>query len=107
MSKEKKKSITKAEFLSKLSKKCDITTKQAGDFYSGLLDIIQEELKENKFVKMPDFVKLTAVKMPKVPEQKKFSHLHKKEIVIKSKPEHYRVKVGPLSGLQNLAPPVK
>ena len=93
---------TKAEIITQISEKTDLTKKDVGAVFEELSAIIKKSLKAANEFSMPGLMKVKVVKKPATKARLGKNPFTGEEIMIKAKPARKTVKVTALKGLKDM-----
>lgn len=93
---------TKAEIITQISEKTDLTKKDVGAVFDELSAIIKKSLKSAAEFSMPGLMKVKVVKKPATKARLGKNPFTGEEIMIKAKPARKTVKVTALKGLKDM-----
>lgn len=100
--KSKDRGLTKAQVVSELASKTNLTKSQVNDVFSSLLQIIESELKGHKPVTIPGLVKIDIRRKEATKARPGINPFTGEKITIKAKPAKNVIKVKALKGLKEL-----
>ena len=98
----KEKGMTKAQVVSELSSKSNLTKSQVNDIFISLMDIIASELKGHRPVTIPGIVKIDVRRKEATKARPGINPFTGEKITIKAKPAKNVVKVKALKGLKEI-----
>ncbi len=96
------KAPTKAEIITQISEKTDLTKKDVGAVFDELNAIIKKSLRSASEFSMPGLMKVRVVKKPATKARLGKNPFTGEEIMIKAKPARKTVKVTALKGLKDM-----
>lgn len=98
----KEKGMTKAQMVSELASKTDMTKSQINDVFVSLLKIIETELKGHRPTMIPGLVKIDVRRKEATKARPGINPFTGEKITIKAKPAKNVIKVKALKGLKEL-----
>jgi DNA-binding protein HU-beta len=98
---EKPKALTQAQIKQKVADDTGLTSKQVGEVLAALTNVTVSELNRVGQFTLLGSVKLTVSDKPATEERTMFSHMLKKDIVVKAKPASKTVKSRVLKDLSD------
>lgn len=99
----KQKGLTKAQMISELAAKTNMTKSQIDTVLTALCDIISKEIKAGKPTIIPGLVKITLTNKPATPARPGRNPFTGESITVKAKPARKAVKVRALKMLKDMA----
>jgi len=100
----KKESLTKAQLLSEIAGKTDLTKAQVGEVFAALAAVVAGEMKGGRPVVVPGIVKVTVVHKPATPARTMANPFAPgTTLQVKAKPAGKKVKVRPVKALKDMA----
>ena len=99
---QKEKAMTKAQMVSELSSKTGLTKSQINDVFTSMLDLISEELKQNRPSSVPGLIKIAIHRKEATKARPGINPFTGESITIKAKPARNVVKVKALKGLKEM-----
>ena len=98
----KEKAMTKSQMVSELASKTGLTKSQINDVFTSMLDLIGEELKQNRPSSVPGLVKIVIHRKEATKARPGINPFNGESMTFKAKPARNVVKVKALKALKEM-----